>query len=156
MASKPEVRYRIIESLLADGGAVVRERSAYDLRDRLGMSDVSITQFCKALRSLHYKYGYINLYRNHQFRFNVEARSGLRIEAIIRNELAAGVRYANSDEDLAKRITGDPTRSSLYPSVLEWLRRMIGVRAVTVSQEPDDPNADSRFPTKQVRAYRHA
>ena len=144
-------------ALLLSEQAIVSEQTMRGLRDKLGLGDISVTQLSKALRSLHYKYGQVNLYRDAQFRWNVVARSGIGCEALVRRALADGVRYANSDEDLARHITGcDPTRSSLYKSVLDWLQRLIKVNDVTVSVESDELNADPRFPTKQVRAYRLA
>lgn len=61
MGSKPEVRERIVVELKKRGA--VRCHTMVDLKDRLGMGEVSVTQFRKALGSLQYKSGCVRLLR---------------------------------------------------------------------------------------------
>lgn len=59
MASCPEVRERIKVGVVRSAGCSVTAPSIGRLRDQLGLSDVSNTQFMRALGSLQYNYGFL-------------------------------------------------------------------------------------------------
>ena len=61
MASNPELRMRIAQKVRELG--TVKADTLGELKDMLDMADVSNTQFGRALRSLHYKYGPVRLNR---------------------------------------------------------------------------------------------
>lgn len=61
MSSNPELRMRITEKVSALG--TVKADSLAELKQILELGDVSNTQFGKALRSLHYKYGPVRVNR---------------------------------------------------------------------------------------------
>lgn len=61
MASRPEVRERILKRM---AWSSFRADSLKELRLKLCMEDVSLTQFCKALGSLHFNYRLISVIRH--------------------------------------------------------------------------------------------
>ncbi len=63
MASDPELRMQILSKVQETG--MVRAATLAELKECFGMSEVSNTQFGKALRSLYYKYRQLRVNRPH-------------------------------------------------------------------------------------------
>ena len=61
--SDPELRVQLADAIEAEG--TVKAESIADLKQKLGMSGVSNTQFGRALRSLHYNPGPVHVNRPH-------------------------------------------------------------------------------------------
>ena len=66
MSSDPNLRMRILSGVQQKG--FVRAASLPELKMKLGLGDVSTTQFARALRSLHYKYREVRVNRPHSLR----------------------------------------------------------------------------------------